>query len=450
MSQEINIVIIGGIAAGMSVAAKAKRENPNAVITVIEKQNYISFGACGLPYFLGEQFDDPNQMFARTPEQIEKSGIHLLLETEATSIDFDQQFVMAKDLKSGEQTQLPYERLMIATGAEPNRLPIPEMDAPNVYLHTLLSDVTSLKENLPHYSHITVVGGGFIGVEVADQLVQIGKKVTLIQNSAALMDGPFDSEFSEFIANALAEEQITIKTEQSVEVFITDSNGNVTAVQTDQEQIQTDAVIVAVGFRPNTGFITDPRLKKLPNGAIIINQFGETSIPNVFSAGDCATVPHRLLGDRYIPLATSANKLGRIIGSNIVSDRERYIAYPGSLGSSLIKAGQYEAGSTGLTEKMAATLGEHFKTTLITTPNHTNYYPGQETLTIKLVYQSENKVLVGAQIFGKKDAALRLHALSVAIHAGLTTDELGLLDLGYAPPFTTTWEAINIAANTAK
>ena len=466
MSDTLKIVVIGGIAAGMSVAAKAKRENPDAQITVIEKADYISLGACGLPYYLGGQFTDKNNMFARTPQQITDSGIELLLETEASNIDFNQQIVTIKDGKTGTTSTLPYDRLMIATGANPIQLAVPGADAPNVYQHTLLHDVESLKANLDQYQDIAVIGGGFIGVEVADQLALLGKKVTIFQGTSTIMGGPFDPEFSELLQNALTEEGIDIRLNQMVAGFEVE-NGKVTGVvaadSTAEKDasgtpptntIKADAVIVAIGFKPNTAFITDPNLSKMTNGAIKINKFGQTSIKNVFSGGDCASVPHRFLGERYIPLATSANKLGRLIGTNILSDEANFLAYPGSLGSSLIKAGKYEAGSTGLTETLATAHGNQYgvqyKTTLVKTPNHTNYYPNQEMLTIKLVYDAQTKILVGAQIFGKEGAALRLHALSVAIHAGITTDELGFIDLGYAPPFTTTWEAINIAANTAK
>ena len=464
MSDTLKVIVIGGIAAGMSVAAKAKRENPDAQITVIEKADYISLGACGLPYYLGGQFTDKNNMFARTPQQITDSGIELLLETEASNIDFNQQIVTIKDGKTGTTSTLPYDRLMIATGANPIQLAVPGADAPNVYQHTLLEDVDNLKANLDQYQNIAVIGGGFIGVEVADQLALLGKKVTIFQGTPTIMGGPFDPEFSELLQNALTEEGIDIRLNQMVAGFEVE-NGKVTGIVVADATAQTtspaptttikaDAVIVAIGFKPNTAFINDPNLSKMTNGAIKINKFGETSIKNVFSAGDCASIPHRLLGDRYIPLATSANKMGRIIGTNIVNDEANFQAYPGSLGSSLIKAGKYEAGSTGLTETMATAHGNQYgmqyKTTIIKTPNHTNYYPEQSMLTIKLVYDAETKVVVGAQIFGKSGAALRLHALSVAIHAGISTDELGFIDLGYAPPFTTTWDAINIAANTAK
>src|SRR5699024_5840564 len=312
MNAPLNIVIIGGIGAGMSVAAKAKREKPDAHITVIEREDYISFGACGLPYYLGQQFDDPAYMFARTPAEIEKSGIQLLLQTEAIQLHFDQKQVEIRSLLTQEVSKIPYDRLVIATGASPQQLDLAGVSAKNLYLHTKLRDVEVLKSDLHKYQHITVIGGGFIGVEVADQLTALGKKVTILQGGAHIMQGPFDTEFSEKIEKALSKERIKIRLGEVVTGLKVVDN-SIQSVMTTDEHLPTDAVVVAIGFRPNTEFITDPRLKKLPNGAIIINQYGETSIPDVFSAGDCATVPHRQLGNSYLPLATYANKLGRLI-----------------------------------------------------------------------------------------------------------------------------------------
>lgn len=447
---KMEVLIIGGIAAGMSVAAKAQRTNKEATITVIEKENFISFGACGLPYYVGKQFEDSNNMFARTPEQIEASGINLLLKHEVIAIDFDKQTLTVKNLKTDEVFEKKYDKLMIATGATPIIPPIDNIDATNVYTMTKLMDADRLKNKLDSYKHLTIVGGGFIGIEMAEQLNHLGKKVTLIQAMDRLINKPFDPEFSEEIKKALEAKGITVLLNEKVENLEANEENSITYVQTNQSKIDTDAVIIAIGFKPNTRFLTDERLRKLENGAIIIDTYGQTSIPNVFSAGDCATIKHRQLGDVYLPLATTANKMGRLIGTNIVSPPEEYMEFIGTLGSSAIKAGDFEAATSGLTEEMAKELNLNYKTTYVTTNDHTNYWPNQEKLAIKLVYQAETKVLLGAQILGKKDAVLRMTGLTTAIHAGLTTDELGFVDFSYAPPFSTTWEAINVAANTAK
>ncbi|MBM7709121.1 CoA-disulfide reductase [Enterococcus lemanii] len=444
----MEIVIVGGIAAGMSVAAKAVRTNKEAVVTVIEKEKFVSFGACGLPYYLGNQFDDQNEMFARTPEQMRKTGINILLEHEVTAVDFATKTVTMTDLTTGETKSKVYDRLMLATGAQPIVPPIPGIDASNVYTITKPGPVAELKARLPEFQNVVVIGGGFIGVEVADQLAIQGKKVHLIEADTAIMGGPFDPEFSAKLQTAVEAEGVVIHLEERAQTFVT-TDGVVTSVKTDKGEYPADVVIVAVGFRPNTGFLKG-QLEMLGNGAIVIDAYGRTSVEDVFAAGDCATVPHRLAGNVYLPLATVANKMGRIIGTNIAVAKEEMEAFAGALGSSAIKAGEYEAASTGLTEKQAQNLGLDYKTTCIETNNHSNYYTVQEKIMIKLVYDAKTHVLYGAQLFGKNETVLRATGLTTAIHAGMTTKELGFVDYAYAPPFASTWEAINVAANTAK
>lgn len=445
----MEILIIGGIAAGMSVAAKASRVNKEANITVIEKEKFVSFGACGLPYYLGDQFDDQGELFSRTPEQMERSGLNLLLEHEVVAVDFANKVVHCMDLTNGEMKVKNYDRLMIATGANPIVPPIPGIESNNVYTITKPEPVKELKQRLPEIQNVVVVGGGFIGVEVAEQLRHQGKNVTLIEADTKVMGGPFDPEFSDKLAQALEETGVQVKLEERAEKFVTDGDC-VTAVKTNKGEYAADVVVVAIGFRPNTKFL-EGQIEMLGNGAIKADAYGQTSQPDVFAAGDCASVPHRLAGDIYLPLATMANKMGRLIGTNIaVENPAERLAFPGALGSSAIKAGEYEAFSTGVTEKQAKNLGLDFKTTTIETNNHSNYYTVQEKIMVKLIYDAQTYVLYGAQMFGKNETVLRGTGLTTAIHAGLTTTELGFVDYAYAPPFASTWEVINVAANTAK
>lgn len=444
----MDIIVIGGIAAGMSVAAKAKRENPEAKITVVEKEDYVSFGACGLPYYLGNQFEDENEMFARTPEQMEESGIELLLKHEVSSVNFDNKELTIKDLSTGDSCCRSYDRLMIATGATAVIPPLEGVHSENVYTITRLRDVNRLKENLEGYQNIVIVGGGFIGVEVAEQLAQFNKNISLVHSRDALMNGVFDKEFGDKMKDSLEEVGVQVYLEQRANGFTVNKN-KVIEVNTEKGSYPADAVIVATGFRPNTAFLEN-KLETLANGAIVTDNFGQTSIKDVFAAGDCAAVEHRLAGTMYIPLATYANKMGRIIGTNIATDESQWIEFTGALGSSYIKVGHHEAAATGLTEDLANKLGWNVKTTTVFANNHSNYYPNQEKIMIKLVYDADTFVLYGAQVFGKAEAVLRIQALTTAIHAGVTTKELGFMDFGYAPPFASTWEALNIAANTAK
>ena len=444
----MEILIIGGIAAGMSVAAKALRTNKDANVTLVEMEDYISFGACGLPYYVGKQFTDEKKLYARTPDQMKKAGLNLLLKHQAKSVDFTNKTVELLNLENNKTISQKYDRLMIATGASAIMPPIDGIKADNVYTITKPYIVNKLMDNLDNYEDIVVVGGGFIGVEISEQLALLNKKVNLIQSSDTIMNGPFDSEFSEKIKMALEDVNVIVNTGERAQSFVVKDH-LVTEVKTKESTYFADAVIVAIGFKPNTEFL-EGQLKTLDNGAIIIDKFGQTSIKDVFAAGDCATVPHRLAGDQYIPLATYANKYGRLIGTNIVSDKKDWLAFNGALGTSAIKAGHYEAVATGLTEKEAIKLGYNIKTTLIETNNHANYYPDQEKIMIKLVYDAESFVLYGAQMFGKNETVLRATGLTTAIHAGLTTQEIGFIDYAYSPPFASTWEAINVAANTAK
>ncbi len=445
----MKIIVIGGIAAGMSMAAKAARENPEADITVIEKENYISFGACGLPYYLGGQFENSSSMFARTVDQMENTGINFLLNTEVTKIDYGSKKVLLTDLIEDEKLEISYDRLMIASGASPILPPIDGIDSQNVFTFTRLQAVEEIKSQLDSINSVAVIGGGFIGIEVAEQLAHVGKEVTLIESGQSLMNGSFDIEFGKKMQEALEKSGVTVYTGQTVTALKT-ANHRVTQVMTERLQIDTDLVVVAIGFRPNTSFAKDEQLEMLDNGAISVDRYGETSIKDVYAAGDAASVYHRQLGNTYLPLATYANKLGRLIGTNIVVDREDRLEYVGALGTGAIKVGDYEAGRTGLTEFEAKTHGYNFKTTTIQASNHTGYWPNRTPVEIKLVYEADTKVLLGAQVFGQQDAVTRLTGLTAAVHAEMTTDELGFVDFAYAPPFATTWEAINIAANTAK
>lgn len=446
----MDIVIIGGIAAGMSAAYKAIRSHKNINITVFEKEDYISFGACGLPYYLGEQFDDSNKMFSRTPEHAINAGIDLRLKHEVLSIDYQNKKVKVKNLESGETIEKSYDKLMIATGATPFIPNIPGVDGEDVYTFTKLRDAERMKNKLEKYNNITIIGGGFIGIEVADQLSLLGKSIQIIQSGNHLANGIHDPEFSEKIENALIEENVKLHLQERVEALIPSKENNNIEVKTDTGIYETDAVVIGVGFRPITAFAGD-HLERAKNGSIIVDEYGRTSDKDVFAAGDCASVKHRLLGVSYLPLATTANKLGRIVGENIaLEDESKMIKYPGSLGSSYLKVGKYEAASTGLIEKTAIERGFDVKSSTIETNNHSGYYPGQEKISIKLVYDAKTNVIYGGQIFGKSEAVLRAQALSTAIYAGLTTKELGFIDYAYSPPFSGVWEPLNVAGNAAK
>ncbi|MDG2979960.1 CoA-disulfide reductase [Latilactobacillus curvatus] len=440
-------IIIGATAAGTSAAAKAKRTNPDLDITLYEKRDYVSFGACGLPYFVGEHFEDPNQMIARTPEKFAQQGIDVQLEHEVLSVDFDEHTIVVRDLKTNQDRTEFYDQLMLATGATAVMPPIKNVDLKNVYHLRTMADGQALRElgQDPKVQSVTVIGAGFIGLEIAEEFHQLGKQVRVIQLEDRILPLAFDPELTDMFADDLRDNGIELHLSEAVQAL--EGTDQVTGIVTDKGQYATDLVIVAAGIRPNTQFITDDRLKKLPNGAIIVDQAGRTSIENVYAAGDNATVINSVTNQpMYSALATGANKLGRIVGTNLGGQAAQL---PGMLNSAGVKLITLEAGRTGLTEKEATEAGIDFSTVLIHDKNQTNYYPGQSDLTIKLIYTKAEHILIGGQVVGQKDAVLRVDVLATAIQAKMTTEQLGLLDLVYAPPFARTWDALNVAGNVA-
>lgn len=440
-------IIVGATAAGTSAAAKAKRTNPDLDITLYEKRDYVSFGACGLPYFVGDHFEDPNQMIARTPEKFAQQGINVQLEHEVVSVDFDAQSVVVRDLKTGQEKTDSYDQLMLATGATAIMPPIKNVNLKNVYHLRTMADGQALRElgQDAQIQSVTVIGAGFIGLEIAEEFHQLGKKVRVIQLEDRILPLAFDPELTDMFADDLRDNGIELHLSEAVQAL--EGTDQVTGIVTDKGQYATDLVIVAAGIRPNTQFITDDRLQKLKNGAIIVDQAGRTSIKNVYAAGDNATVINSVTHQpMYSALATGANKLGRIVGTNLGGQAAQL---PGMLNSAGVKLITLEAGRTGLTEKEAAAAGLEFGTVLIHDKNQTSYYPGQSDLTIKLIYTKADHVLIGGQVVGQKDAVLRVDVLATAIQAKMTTEQLGLLDLVYAPPFARTWDALNVAGNVA-
>lgn len=443
----MKIIVIGGIAAGASIAAKAKRTNPEANVTIIEKENYLSFGACGLPYYLGEQFNDGNIMMVRSIEKTRESGIEVLSEHEVLSIDFDKKELKVKNIKTDKIFIKTYDKLAIATGATPNVPNYEGVNSENVYSITRVYEVEKLKEELKNKNDIVIVGAGFIGVEVAEQLRHIGKNVKIIQRSDRLMSNIYDKEFSDKMLEILDDIGVEVLKNQNIIGFEVENN-RVVSVKTEDNIIKTDIVVMAVGFTPSTKFITDERLKKLKNGAIIIDKYGRTSIEDVWSAGDCATVYNIQQEEFYAPLATYANKMGRIVGENMVKDSLK--AYIGALGSSSLKVGEYGFATTGISEDKAKKLEIDYGVTTVKAANHSGYLPGRSLINIKLVYDKNSRIILGAQLVGKDGAVERIHALSIAIYSKLTVDELGFMDFAYSPPYASTWEALNIAGNSVK
>ena len=444
----MKVIIVGGVAAGMSAAAKLKRANKEAQITVYEKSRHVSFGACGLPYFVGNFFEDSQKMIARTVEQFNASGITVNIEHEVLNVDTDNKCITVKNLLTGETFTDTYDKLMIATGASAIIPPINNVDLKHVYTLKSMEDGEALKHAMQNEAlkRVAIVGAGFIGLEVVEAAKQYGKEVHVFQLNDRVLVDTFDKEITDLLEEELRTHDVHLHLSQTVTELVGDQA--VTQIKTNDETFDVDIVVLTAGVRPNTSFLKDTKIEMLRNGALVIDHEGRTSIEDIYAAGDCASINHILKPEpAYIPLATVANKMGRIIGENLAGAHH---TFNGSLASACLKVMNLEAGRTGLSEQEAMNLGINYKTVFITDMNQTSYYPGQSKINVKLIYNADTKVILGGQIVGRKDAVQRVNVLATAIFAGLTTDQLAMLDLCYAPPVARTWDVLNIAGSVAK
>ena len=444
----MKIVIIGGIAAGMSAAAKYKRLCPNDEVIVYEKGDIVSFGACGLPYYVGGFFEDSNEMIARTPEKFKESGIDIFTKHEVLEVDFDAKSLKIKNLEKNEEFTESYDKLMIATGARAIIPPIKNVNLENVITLKSMEDGNKIRALLsnPEIKNVTIIGAGFIGLEAVEAAKKKGKEVTVVQLQDRVLAEVFDKEVTDLLEEEIRSHGVNLLLNETVLELSGDNKAS--KVITNKGEFGTDMVILATGVRPNTEFITDERMKKLRNGAIVVDKFGRTSIEDVYSAGDCATINNYVSEkEAYVPLATGANKLGRIVGENLAGQNN---AFQGTLASSCIKVMNMEAARTGLSEKEVKDLGFDYKTKFITDMNQTSYYPGRKKIYVKLIYDAHSKVILGGQVAGYKDAVQRCNVLAACIFGKMTTEQLGMLDLCYAPPFARTWDVLNVAGNVSK
>lgn len=443
----MKVVVIGGVAAGMSAASKIKRIDSNTEVVVYEKGGFLSYGACGLPYYVGGFNDDYTKMIARTREQFEKIGIQTHLHHEVLKVIPENKQLLVRNHETGDIFIDNYDKLMVSTGAAAITPPLEGARKKGVYLLKTLEDGIRLKEiaNDPTIKNVVVVGGGYIGIESVDAFLHLGKKVTCVEFADRILM-PFDPEISKLAEDELISKGVALKTSEKVVAI--KGEDRVTSVVTDKGQYEADLVILSIGVRPSTDFIKDTGIQRAQNGAIVVDREMRTSIPDIWSAGDCSMVYHKGLEENsFLPLGTVANKCGRIAGENIMGKHTKFV---GALGSAAIKVCDVELGRTGLGESDAKRIGIDYKTVVIQAYDHPGYYPGQTPITIKVIYEAGTKKLLGAQTAGIKGAVLRVDVFAVAIHSQMTTEELGMTDLVYAPPFAGVWDAIHIACNAAK
>lgn len=443
----MKVVVIGGVAAGMSAASKIKRVDSSAEIVVYEKGPFVSYGACGLPYYVSGINDDYTKMIARTKEEFEKTGMKINLKHEVVKVEPESKQILVKDLENDSLFIDSYDKLMIATGTVPVVPPIKGKDLKGVYVLKTLEDGMILKKAVetPEIKNVAIVGGGYIGIELAETLLHAGKNVRVVELAPRILQ-PFDSELTEMATNIMMEAGVKFNLNEKVEELV--GTDKVTGVKTDKGSYEADLVILAIGVRPATNFLKDSGIALAKNGAVVIDREMRTNIADIYSAGDCAEVYNKVKEENsFIPLGTTANKCGRLAGENITGKHNKYV---GTLGSSAIKILDYELGRTGVSESEAKALAINYKTVFIKAYDHPGYYPEPTPIWIKLVYEERTNRILGAQAMGKKGAVLRVDMFAIAIHNNMTTMDLGMTDLCYAPPFAGVWDAVHIACNAAK
>lgn len=443
----MKIVVIGGVAAGMSAASKIKRVDSGAEIVVYEKGSFLSYGACGLPYYVAGINEDYTKMIARTKEEFEKLGMKINIRHEVVKVIPENKQILVKNLEDNKLFTDSYDKLMISTGTVPVVPPLKGKDLRGVYVLKTLEDGMILKKALEgsEVKNIVIVGGGYIGIEVSETLLHTGKNVRIIELSPRIIQ-PFDTEITEMAVNIMMEAGIKFNLNEKVEELI--GTEKVIGVKTDKGSYEADLIILAIGVKPATEFLKNSGITLARNGAVVIDREMRTNIQDIYSAGDCAEVYNKVKEENsFIPLGTNANKCGRLAGENIIGKHKKYV---GTLGSAAIKILDYELGRTGLSEGEAKALAIDYKTVFVKAYDHPSYYPEPTPIWIKLIYEERTNRILGAQAMGEKGAVLRIDMFAIAIHNNMTTMDLGMTDLCYAPPFSGVWDAVHIACNAAK
>lgn len=445
----MRVIIIGGVAAGMSAASKIKRMDSQSEVIVYEKGSFLSYGACGLPYYAAGMNDDYRKMIARTPEEFEASGIEIHIKCQVMKVFPQEKTVFVKNLETGQMFMDSYDKLMTATGARAIVPDIPGTNLHGVHLLKTMEDGFMLKEmvNRPEIQNIVIAGGGYIGIEAAETLNAAGKHVRVIEADKRILK-PFDDEIEQLIRKHLERKGIILHLGERLKAIEGSESGTVTGIKTDGGSYQTDLVVLALGIRPASEVLKGTGVRTLGNGAILVDREMRTSLPDIYAAGDCASVYSFIEEtDTYIALGTTANKCGRIAGENILGGHTKYM---GTLGSAAIKAGDMEAARTGMSESTAKELGIEYTAVFVKTFDHAAYYPNPQPLWIKLICEKRSRRILGAQAAGYQGAVLRIDIFATAIINKMTAPELGMTDLCYAPPFAGVWDAVNIAANAVK
>ncbi len=438
------IVIVGGVAGGATAAARIRRLDENARIIVFERSGYVSYANCGLPYFIGGTIEDEEELTLQTPDGFfERFRIEAKVHHEVVSINREKRTVTVRDLEAGETFEESYDTLILSPGARPVVPPLEGVNDLLVFSLRTVEDTLKIhsfiEQNEPRSA--VIVGGGFIGVELAENLNELGLKVTVVDMQPQLMN-QLDGDMAAFIHSKMRAKGVELLLERGVSAFR--SNGKtIETVLGEGESVTADMAVLAIGVSPDTKLAKDAGLELGLRGSILVNERMQTSDPDIYAVGDAVQVKHFVTGEpSLISLAGPANKQGRIAADNICGIES---AFDGSQGSSVIKVFDLTAAATGINEKTAQSLGLNYDKVFLSPANHAGYYPGGKVMTMKVLFELGTDRLLGAQIVGFDGVDKRIDVIATAIRAGMKASELKLLDLAYAPPYSSAKDPVNMA-----
>ena len=442
----MKVLIIGGVAAGTKVAAKLKRENRDHEVTILTSGKDISYAGCGLPYYLGGLIKEEKELIVNTPKEFtELTGVNVLTETEATKVNPEDKTVEAINLQTQETATYDYDKLVIATGARPIKPPFPGIDLENVFLMRTPEDAITMKEELnkKEIKRVVIVGGGFIGLEVAENLNELGIMTTVIDMADMVPPG-FAPEFNEYMVDKLAENRIMMFTGTKLDSIIGEEK--VEKIKTDKNVIRTDAVVLSIGVAANTAFLEGTGIELMPNKTIKVNEYLETNLPDIYSVGDCATVTNRITNEpAWSPMGSTANITGRIAAKNINGGK---VSYVGALGTAVAKLlPDFNIGRTGLTEVQAREAGFDVETVVTLVDDKAHYFPGASLFTVKMIADRNTKKLLGLQVLGGGAVDKMIDIAVTGISMGATLEDIEQMDFAYAPPFSTAIHPISHTAS---
>ncbi len=440
----MKVVIVGGVAGGATAAARIRRLDEQAEIVIFERSGFVSYANCGLPYYIGGVITDQRELTLQTPESFfARFRINVRVRHEVTAIHPENKTVSVKNLETGEQFEEQYDKLLLSPGARPTQPRLAGAEHERIFTLRTVEDTLRIRQFVERQRPRSAVlaGGGFIGLEMAENLRELGVEVTIVQRADQVLP-PLDYDMAAQIHTLLRSHGVRLKLGSAVAGFESSGEQVVTLLE-GEEPLRSDMVLLAIGVTPDTGLAREAGLELGQKGAIRVNDRMETSLPDIYAVGDAVEVEHFVTKERaVVALAGPANRQGRIAADNICGGDSRY---SGAQGSSVIKLFELTAASTGINERSAQAAGLDYDKVILSPEHHASYYPGSQTMTMKVLWDKNTLCLLGAQIVGRGGVDKRIDVLATAIRSGMKATELAELDLAYAPPYSSAKDPVNMA-----